>query len=440
MVKLSRFKRSKLSGHRKWGLLFLMAVFALVTTVGVRSQLHDPALFPNHEQVLQQIGTNRISPEWVDQNFDLVAIEQPRILAKADQYLGDPPRTVTADRAPLSPGGPHDFYSQGDYWWPNPKNPDGAYLKKDGESNPDNFVAHRQSMIRLSDRVSTFASAYVLTGESQYVDAALTHLRAWFVAPETRMNPSLLYGQAIQGKVTGRSIGIIDTIHLTEVARSVMLLGESSAFPQEDLAQIKAWFRTYLTWLNTHPYGKKERVHPNNHGVCWSLQAGAFAQLVGDEAQLSWIRDRFKTDYLKRMMNQQGGFPAELKRTKPYGYALFVLDAVAGVAQIASTEEEDLWQYELPDGRSLKKGLEFLFPYIQEKSAWPLAPDVLYWEDWPVRHPSLLFGGLHYNNVDYLETWQELEADPQVNEVVRNFPLRHPLLWLPTRQGTGSRD
>ena len=34
------------------------------------------------------------------------------------------------------------------------------------------------------------------------------------------MNPSLLYGQAIQGRYKGRSIGIIDTLHLAEVARS----------------------------------------------------------------------------------------------------------------------------------------------------------------------------------------------------------------------------
>ena len=36
----------------------------------------------------------------------------------------------------------------------------------------------------------------------------------------------------------------------------------------------------YLTWINTHPYGQKEKVHPNNHGVCWSMQAAAFADLL----------------------------------------------------------------------------------------------------------------------------------------------------------------
>ena len=63
-------------------------------------------------------------------------------------------------------------------------------------------------------------------------------------------------------------------------------------------------------------------------------------------------------------MAADGSFPAELNRTKPYGYSLFVLDAMAMVAQIASTPGEDLWTYELPDGRSMRTGMKFLFPYI----------------------------------------------------------------------------
>ena len=35
------------------------------------------------------------------------------------------------------------------------------------------------------------------------------------------MNPHLLYAQAIKGRFTGRSIGIIDTLHLVEVARAI---------------------------------------------------------------------------------------------------------------------------------------------------------------------------------------------------------------------------
>jgi len=362
--------------------------------------------------------------------FNLVEIEKPSILDKALTYLDEAPVTITATKAERSTGGVHDFYSEGDYWWPDVENPDGPYVRRDGMSNPDNFVAHRRAMVRVSEIIGTLTSAYLITGDPRYASHALEHLNAWFVDESTMMNPSLLHGQAIKGRHTGRSIGIIDTIHLTEVARGVKILGDREAIPAQDFENIKRWFSEYLDWLITHPYGQRERVHPNNHGVCWSMQAAAFADLVGRETELEWIRKQFKTVYLAEMMAADGSFPAELARTKPYGYSLFVLDAMAGVAQIASTERDSLWTYELPDGRGLRKGLSFLYPYMKDKSSWPYQKDVLYWDEWPVRHPSLLFAGLHFTQADYLELWKHLEPDPTTPEVIRNLPLRHPLLWV----------
>lgn len=362
--------------------------------------------------------------------FDIKAIENPRILQKAARYLSEPPLTVTADICDRSHGSAHDYYSEGDYWWPNPTNPAAPYIQRDGETNPDNFIAHRQSMIRLSELVGTLTSAYLLTNDEKYAAYAVAHLKAWFVDEATRMNPSLQFGQAIKGLHSGRSIGIIDTIHLVEVARGAKLLGASPSFAAADQMAVKAWFHDYLTWINSHDYGITEKSHPNNHGVCWSLQAAAFADLVGDKAQLAWIRNQFKTVYLAQMMDNNGGFPAELARTKPYGYSLFVIDAMAGVAQLASTPQDDLWHCQLPDGRGMALGMAFIAPFIQDKRSWPMEPDVMYWDAWPVRHPSLFFAGMAYDNADYLATWQKLEADPTVFEVLRNLPLRHPLLWV----------
>ena len=362
--------------------------------------------------------------------FDLKAIERPRILEKAARYLQEEPVTVTASHCDRSAGGLHDFFSEGDYWWPDPQHPDGPYIQRDGLSNTNNFVAHRQAMVRLSEIVGTLASAYLLTRDDRYARQAVKHLDAWFVNADTKVNPNLLYGQAIKGRYTGRSTGVIDTIHLVEVARGALLLRKSPAFPPADFDAVKAWFRDYLTWLTTHPYGTGERAATNNHGVCWALQAAAFAQLVDDQEVLAAVRSQFKTAFVGQQMAQDGSFPAELRRTKPYGYSLFVVDAMAGVAQIASTPQEDLWTFALPDGRGMRKALEFIYPYMQDKSKWPGKHDVLYWDAWPVRQPSLLFAGLKFHNLDYLKLWQGLKADPETPEVIRNVPLRHPLLWV----------
>jgi hypothetical protein len=374
--------------------------------------------------------TASVGAKKTNDSFDFRAVETPRILGKAKEYLREIPRTVTADTCERSSGDRHDFYSEGDYWWPNPDDLDGPYIRRDGETNPANFIAHRKSMIRLSEIIGTLVSAYLLTGEEKYARHAVRHLRAWFVEEKTKMRPSLLYGQAIKGKHTGRSIGIIDTLHLVEVARGAKLLGDSPSFKSGEQKAVRAWFSEYLNWINTHEYGLKEKMHPNNHGVCWSLQATAFADFVGNEEVLKWVRTQFKTVYLAVMMNENGGFPAELKRTKPYGYSLFIIDAMAGVAQIASTGGDNLWQFVTPDGRSMNLGIEFIFPYIEDKGKWPYEPDVMYWDEWPVRHPSLVFSGLRSKNTAHLQIWKELEPDPKTYEVLRNLPLRHPLLWV----------
>src|SRR5690349_6433912 len=115
------------------------------------------------------------------EKFDLAAIERGRVLKAAARYLSEQPVTVTASSSPRSAGGKHDFFSEGDYWWPDPKNPDGPYIQRDGETNPANFVEHRRAMVRLSLIVPALTAAYTLTGEKRYSEAATRHLRAWFV-------------------------------------------------------------------------------------------------------------------------------------------------------------------------------------------------------------------------------------------------------------------
>jgi hypothetical protein len=125
-----------------------------------------------------------------------------------------------------------------------------------------------------------------------------------------------------------------------------------------------------------------------------------------------------------------GSFPEELRRTKPYGYSLFNLDAMSTVCQILSNETDDLLRFELPNGRGIRKAVAFLFPYIADKKTWPYKPDVMHHDEWPMRHPSLLFAGLAFDEPAYLDLWNRLPADSSVEEVIRNYFVRQPLLWV----------
>lgn len=364
------------------------------------------------------------------EKIDIKAVERGRVLRAAQKYLKAAPVTVTASSSPRSAGGKHDFFSEGDYWWPDPKNPDGPYIQNDGLTNPENFVAHRRAMVRLSVQMPALTAAWAITKDRRYADAAARHLRAWFVDPATMMNPSLLYAQAIKGRFTGRGVGIIDTLHLVEVARAAGALEDSRALAAGDSKAVRKWFADYLAWMTTHKYGQDERDAKNNHATCWVVQVAEFARYTGNKALTAFCRDRYKTVLLPGQMAADGSFPLELKRTKPYGYALFNLDAMGAVCQILSTPQDNLWRFELPDGRGMRKAMEFMVPFIADKKKWTLPPDVMYFEEWPVRHPSLLFAGLALDKREYIDLWRKLNPDPTVEETIRNYPIRQPVLWV----------
>jgi len=355
---------------------------------------------------------------------EVARLERPRVLSAAERYLREAPVTITAFPAPRSAGGPHDFSSDGDYWWPDPRSPDSPYVRRDGETNPHNFVAHRDAMRRLSQIVPALVAAYVLTRDERYARQAAAHLRAWFVDEGTRMNPSLLYAQAIHGRATGRGTGLIDTIHLVEVARAAWVL-ERMGYDNPALPGATQWFRQYLDWLTTHAYGNDERTSGNNHAAALALQVAEFAHLVGDTAQLSRMRRFFEDTLVAGQMTADGSFPRELARTKPYGYSLFQLDVMATLAWIL-----DDWTFTTSDGRGMRRALAFMYPFIKAKRTWPKPPDVMYFDHWPVRHPALLFGGVALRESRYLDLWKTLDPDPTVDEVIRNYPIRQPLLWL----------
>ena len=95
--------------------------------------------------------------------LDVAAIDRLRIVKAADIALRQEPVTITAFPAKLSEGGPNDFYSNGDYWWPDPTKSNGLpYVRRDGETNPENFVRHRLAVKALRDSVAALAAAYGL--------------------------------------------------------------------------------------------------------------------------------------------------------------------------------------------------------------------------------------------------------------------------------------
>ncbi|HWC58346.1 MAG TPA: alginate lyase family protein [Verrucomicrobiae bacterium] len=363
-------------------------------------------------------------------------IDRARILKLANEALTLTPPAITDHIATNSAGGPHDFFSQADYTWPNPTNKNKLpYINRDGETNPENFEYHRMAMRTMKDSVAALAAAYALTGDDKYVRKAEAFIRVFFLDEKTRMNPNLDYAQAVLGVATGRSYGIIDTLHLAELPVAVQFLEKSPAFDPAVDVGLKKWFTDYDHWMTTATNGVKEMEAANNHSIAYFVQLASFAKFVGDQKTLDFCRERFEKILLPKQMAADGSFPLELKRTKPYGYSIFQADNVAILCVLLSKPQEDLWKFKLPDGVTPLKSTEFIYPYLADKQKWLAdgrGKDIAHWDAWPAREPCLLFAYAESGDTKYFELWKKLDPDPTDLEIRRNIAITQPLLWVAT--------
>ncbi|MBE7042902.1 MAG: alginate lyase [Ruminococcaceae bacterium] len=285
-------------------------------------------------------------------------------------------------------------------------------------------------MTEMKDGVCDLASGYRLTKNSDYAKKAEELLIHFFLKEETKMNPSLCYAQAIPGICSGRGIGLIDTIHLIDLPFGIEAL--RPVLQDWVYDGLRNWFSDYLNWMITHEYGVAERNEPNNHSVCWYAQAAVFAKFTENVQVLQECKEAFCERLLTEQMGTDGSFPLELGRTKPYNYSLFIMEIFSYLCQVLSDDELNLWEFSLADGRGMKKGLDFLLPFLEDKKKWCYGEDVEWFDAFPVQTSFLLFGGKAYQEERLLNLWENLpEARAShVEEVRRNTPAKHPYLWM----------
>ena len=345
----------------------------------------------------------------------------------ADRIMQMPVSLIVQARSPWSPGSENEFYSEADYWWQNPDDPSGAYICRDGMSNPDCFNRHRKLVLRMSCQVAGLTMAFLQEKREEYLTQINRILQCWFIDPATAMLPHLNYSQAIRNKCPGRCYGVIDTIHLAETALSIEKLRKYLS--DDTFEQCQKWFAKMLDWLCSSELGKTERSTLNNHAVCWYMQAAAYARLAGNQKLLDEFRNDFRKVLLKQIA-EDGSCPLEMARTKPYGYSLFVMEAFAGLAAILTDEKENYFQITGSAGQNIARAMDFITPFIADKKSWQLPPDVLYDKYWPCKQSALYLSAHFLQKPEYRTIYDQLPPPVAVFEVLRNYPIRHPELWI----------
>lgn len=368
---------------------------------------------------------------------DVAAIDRERILRAAERSISERPEPLTALRGERSPDGAQDYFSE-------------ATGEEAGESG---FTAHRDALFALGVRVGALAAAQVLTGERRYGDAAAAHLRAWFVAPTTRMLPRLEFGQVERPAAAvssgraevraGTFEGILETLPLIEVVQAIPFLAGAGSLTEDDVTALRGWFGEYLRWL-TAPEDRGPRLaalardQKDHHATSWLLQVASYTLFTvrdtgapkNEDRAMTELRHRFRTVTLRTQIAPEGMFRREIGSANPYRDSLFNLDMLACLCSLLSTRFENVWDYQLEDGPGMRLAMAYHFPFLANRAKWPYRADANWFHELPGRRVSLLLAARAYQRPEYAALWKTLAPDLAAGELQRTMPAHQPLLWV----------
>jgi hypothetical protein len=330
-----------------------------------------------------------------------------RLRADADRRMREGPWTVTNDRPRGVDIDPHEYYSEAPYYWPNPENPDGPYLRKDGQANPARVAANQAELNAMSDAVLALGVASFLLDNPAYGKRAALVIHTWFLNPKTRMSPDLDFAQSVPGVNNGRGTGVVDGRFLVRAIQGMEFLEETSNWDHKDQAGVHKWFEDYLHWLLTSKNAEDERKSGNNHASWWAAQVAAAGSFLGDNRAQQTAFDFFRDHLLPRQILPNGSAPNEEIRARSLRLSSLNLEAFSTICRIAQVHGgSDLWSVRARSGASVTAALDYLSPYLDDPKKWSReqAGDIPY-----DSLDFLAFAGMGLDQPKYIADFRKLE-------------------------------
>ena len=304
---------------------------------------------------------------------DKTVLNYNKMIQRANELL-DATAFSVVNKTGIPPSGDkHDYMSIGPYWWPNPETDDGLpYIRKDGEINPEarnnytDFVENDNFLRAIKD----LSNAYYLSDNVDYAHKALELIKVWFLDEDTKMNPHLNYAQSIPGKNDGRCFGIIEFGEVIDVVKFLELAKDRNLLDKKTENGMFHWLTDYSNWLQNSKLGIEESTRKNNHGTHYDVQLLNILLYLN---RLEDVKAHLSTTTKSRIFSQiepDGSQPLELKRTKSFSYSVMNLHGFLELARIGQKVDVNLWDTISKDGRSIKKGYQFMVPFLTNEKKW----------------------------------------------------------------------
>jgi hypothetical protein len=177
---------------------------------------------------------------------------------------------------------------------------------------------------------------------------------------------------------------------------------------------VRIWLSEYSNWLQTSELGIMESTRTNNHGTTYDVQLYNILLYLGEIDQVRRLMETVTINRINDHIEPDGRQPHELHRTRSHSYSITNLSAHTRLAVLGKKVGVDLWNYESPEGGSIKKAYEFLIQYLVADKEWEYQ-QISSLSASKVRFANLLLeAGKEFDEVEFVEIAQEYLRFSQV--------------------------
>ncbi|XP_065186669.1 uncharacterized protein LOC135817419 isoform X2 [Sycon ciliatum] len=291
--------------------------------------------------------------------------------------------TVMAKNFTPPSGTKHDYMSVAIYYWPcnSPKFPP-PFPKGCNTTTGLPWVSHdgvvdseavdkfdSVPLGKMQAAVTTLGLAYFFSDNETYAQRAHSLSAQWFTDESTHMNPNLNFGQSWPGVENGTVWGIIETVRWVHLVDAFQLLKMSKSFAEQ--LDLETWFGGYSAWLTDSKLGMGESHAKNNHGTWYDAQLQNYALYSRKPSVAKTVAQAAAAKRIDTQILPTGQMPLEEGRTKSWSYTDYNLQAFFNLATSALHSDVNLFTYVSSDGRSIRKAVEYIIPYMLGEKTWP---------------------------------------------------------------------
>ena len=333
-------------------LLLLASSFFLLTSVSAK-----PVTYIWDMSELVALANNTSSQEY------------KTLISKADRIIKIKPIAVTNKETSIS-GDKHNYESLSIYWWPDPDNPGGPYIARDGVFNPEYKKYDYPRLLQLKDNLVTCSKAFFLTGDTRYYDYFCRQLDTWFINPETRMVPNLEYSQFVPGHNNGRGNpqGMSDAYHFNDMLESIRLVNAVNDIGKPRMKALMAWFKDFAHWMQTSDYGLKTQAFKNSQVLSFDVTVYNIFIFTRQKSARKAIFKAFSTKRINAQIEADGKMPESLRRTKGFSYSVSSLQKFVDFMLLAKADGKTLPKESLD---KIQSAFDYITPFTTNRSAFP---------------------------------------------------------------------